>query len=517
MASWDDGYVTDVVYTNSFYRETTPTWLAMSALLLGHRPPDLSKPFRYADLGCAHGITALTVAATCPQAEVWGFDFNPAHVESARDIASRAGLTNVRFEEASFAQIAAMAEDALPSFDFIVTHGVLSWISPENQALLTGIIGQRLRPGGLAYVSYNVATGWNGMVPLRALMRMLAVNSPERTDQAVPGILAFLDRMKEGGAAFFQGNPALENRMNSIRQQDARYIAHEYLNKDWHPVMFADVADAMAESKCTYIGSASLTENIDAICVPSGVVPLLAEVKDQRTRETLRDFGAAQSFRRDIYRRGITNLPMSEHHRLLDDVVLEWTGLAAPGDIVIATPIGSLTGHPDVYRPLLNALEAGPLSIRQARMLPHFVARPVVELLQAVALLLAGGFAHPVLPSGTTQGARDSAARLNRVIAEVNARGGDMGRLVMPTIGSSLNADVLETLAVGELLAGRPAELAPLTATVTDLLQRGGRTVQRDGKPVTDPGETRDIVTSLVRQILDVRVPLLRRLGVLAG
>ena len=106
MASWDDGYVTDVVYTSNFYRETTPNWLATAALLLGHRPPDLTKPFRYADLGCAHGFTAIAVAATCPQAEVWGFDFNPAHIESARHLAAEAGLTNVHFVETSFGDLA---------------------------------------------------------------------------------------------------------------------------------------------------------------------------------------------------------------------------------------------------------------------------------------------------------------------------------------------------------------------------------------------------------------------------
>ncbi len=68
MAIWDDGYVTDIVYTTNFFRETTPGWLATTALLLGHRPPDLTRPFRYADLGCGHGLTAAVVAAAFPPA-----------------------------------------------------------------------------------------------------------------------------------------------------------------------------------------------------------------------------------------------------------------------------------------------------------------------------------------------------------------------------------------------------------------------------------------------------------------
>ena len=517
MASWNDGYVTDVVYTSSFYRETTPAWLAMSALLLGHRAPDLSKNFAYADLGCGNGVSALTVAATCPHADVHAFDFNPAHVEFGRDLAARAGLTNIQFHEASFADIAALPSDALPAFDFIVSHGVLSWISAENRTNLTTIVGQRLRPGGLAYLSYNVTTGWGPMVPLRALMRMLAQSSQERTDLTVPGIWATLDRLKEGGAAFFTANPGLETRLDSLRKQDPRYLAHELLNQDWHPVMFADVADAMAGAKCTYIGSATLAENIDAVGVPAGVQPLLAESKDLRLRETLRDFGSNQSFRRDLYRRGTPLLPMAEHHQQLDGVTLHWTGQPTAGDITFATPLGSMTGNAEAYRPLLDALESGPLSFAQARTIEPFASRPMVELLQAVALLISGGYAHPGMPDGASAEARQAACRLNRAVGDANTVGGEMGRLVSPILGTALTVDVTETLVVGALLGGHPAEATSLTAVLEAQLRRGGRTMQKNGLPVTDPTEATALTAAVVRHILDNRAPLLRRLGVLEG
>src|ERR1700761_1086359 len=99
MPGWDEGYVSDVVYTSHFQRETTPVWLATASLLLGQRPPDLERPFRYADFGCGNGLTACVVAATNPRAEVWGFDFNPAHIDAARELACRARLNNLRFHE----------------------------------------------------------------------------------------------------------------------------------------------------------------------------------------------------------------------------------------------------------------------------------------------------------------------------------------------------------------------------------------------------------------------------------
>ena len=517
MTRWDDGYVTDVAYTNAFYRETTPAWLAMASLLLGHRSPDLTQPFRYADLGCGNGSTALTVAATSPHAEIHAFDFNPAHIEFGRTLAAQAGLRNIHFHEASFAEIAGMADDALPAFDFIVSHGVLSWVSAENRARLMGIVGRRLTAGGLAYLSYNVTTGWAAMMPLRALMRMLAVGSGEQTDLTVPAIWAALDKLKAGGAAFFAANPNIEARLNGLRLLDPRYIAHELLNQDWLPLMFADVADAMEGAKCTYIGSATLAENIDAVGTPAGVRSLLAEAHDRRLRETLRDFGAAQAFRRDIYRRGTPVLPMPEHHRLLEGVTLHWTGQPTAGDITFATPLGTMTGNPDAYRPLLSALEAGPVTIQQARTIAPFSGRPMVELLQAIALLIGGGYAHPALPAGDSQEARRATAGLNRAIADLNADGVEMPWLASPVLGTALMVDMTETLLTGALLAGHPAELASLTVVLEQQLRKGGRSLQKAGQPVAEPAEATSMATTIVGHVLNKRVPVLRRLGVLGG
>ena len=515
MAQWDDGYVSDVDYTRHFYRETTPIWLATAALLLGQPAPDLTRPFRYADLGCAHGFTAITVAATCPQAEVWGFDFNPSHIESARSLAARAGVGNARFVETSFASLAAMPSGDLPEFDFIVTHGVLSWISPENRQRLIEVIGQRLRPGGLAYCSYNVDTGWSGAAALRTLMRMRAAAGGGRTDQTVTAVLDYLERLKAAGALFFNANPALESRLKSMREQDARYIAHEYLNLDWHPLMFADVSRAMADTKCEFIGSATLSENIDAVSVPAGVMPMLAEADNRTLRETLRDFGANQVFRRDIYRRGVQTVPMAEQHARLDDLRLAWTGQKAGETVTIATPLGSLTGRPELYRPLLAALETGPVSIRDVRLLPDYAGRPLVELLQVAALLIAGGFAHPVLPGGDEAVVRDRVAGLNRAISAINADGGDLPRLVAPLIGSVLNADLLEILTVGALLDGHEPGLEPLVDTVSRAVARSGRSMQRDGQPVSDPAASAAIIREALGTATDSRLPVLRGLGVL--
>ena len=517
MAKWDDGYVTDVVYTSNFYREITPAWLASTSLLLGYRPPDLRRKFSYADLGCGNGLTALIVAAACPHAEIWGFDFNPAHIEFATRLAAEAGLTNARFVESSFAALGHAPDGALPEFDFIVSHGVLSWISPENRRHLMAVVAQRLKPGGLVYLSYNVTTGWSAMVPVRRLMRMLSMASAERTDIAAPGVLDFVDRLKGAGALFFQANPGLESRLTDIRRQDARYIAHEYLNQDWHPLMFADIAAEMLEAKCRYIGSATLAENIEAVTVPTDVAPLLRDAHDPVLRETLRDLGCAQTFRRDIYRKGTAAVPGPEQQMLLEQLNLAGLGLAVPDDgPTFVTPIGNVTGKPEIYGPLLSMLETRPLNMGDARRAPPLAGLAPVELLQAFSLLIAGGYAHPTLPEGGTAAGRDACRRLNLAIAQAIAHAVDLTRLASPVIGSAVGGDMLESLAVGEMLAGRAENVPELTTRLLEILERSGRNVQRDGQVVTDRADATRIVADGVADVLERRLPVLRRLGVVS-
>lgn len=339
MAQWGDGYITDLTYTSGFFRETTPGWLAMVALLRGYRTPDLTRPFRYVDLGCGNGFTAIVVAATLPQAEVWGFDFNPAHIEAASRLAAAADLPNVQFREASFAELAAQPDSALPGFDFVVCHGVLTHVSANNRGLLFGLIGRWLKPGGLAYLGYNVAVGWAAMAPVRALMRMLAAAPSGRAGE-LHGLPDPIVRLRAAGARFFRDNPALEARLDAMQRQDPRYLAHEYLGADWHPLMFADVADAMAGVKCGFIGSATLVENRDAMSVPPGCLALLEACADVRQQETLRDFARA-----GIPTRRSARFRADRSHRAGKDVTGR-RGTASSGATEQACPRDSRPGRP---------------------------------------------------------------------------------------------------------------------------------------------------------------------------
>lgn len=514
MAAWNDGYIFDVAYTSGFYREISPGWIAAAAMLLGHRPPDLTRPFRYAELGCGHGVSLNVFAASNPNGEFHGFDFNPAHVESGRRLAARAGLANAHFHEMSFGDLADAPEGRFPQFDFIVAHGIWSWVSPAVRQQMAASIRRHLAPGGFVYVSYNNLAGWASLLPVQKFMlewaRVHAGNSTERTQ----GAINFVRELAKAEAAFFPANPAVAARLESTQTMDPRYLAHEYLNANWDPTTFTQVADVLGEAKVGYIGSATLIENIDAVAVPPNALKLMQGITDQRLREMMRDFGANRSFRRDLYRRGTDQPPSGEQREMLDAIHIVGTGREKEQNIQIPTGIGQLGLRNDIYGPILERLAQGPMSLLELRQTKVLAQQPLSETLQAVAFLMTGGLAHPTLGPVADPAAVATARALNGAIAAANASGAAHVVLASPLTGSGIAADFAETLILPEIMAGR-ANPEALVDYILGRLSYTGRSVVKEGKPVTDPAAARTEMTATVNRLLTDRDGLWKRLGLL--
>ena len=140
------GYLSDVTFPDRFHRELSPAWLNYASVVGGARPKALVGPFRYLDLGCGSAHSTVVNAAAFPHAEFHACDFNPAHIEAAQRRAARLGVSNVVFHEASFD---ALLEQDLPPFDFIVMHGIYSWVDADVRHAVRALISRRLADEGL--------------------------------------------------------------------------------------------------------------------------------------------------------------------------------------------------------------------------------------------------------------------------------------------------------------------------------------------------------------------------------
>lgn len=510
-ADWSDGYSVDTPYSEPIATDLSPTWLSTSAVLHGQPPLGLGSPMTWVELGSGAGLSACMVAATHPEISVWGFDYNPTHVERARNMAAAAGLSNCQFVEASFADLAADPGVGPTQVDVIVVHGVYSWIDAQNQACIASIIEQRLVAGGMAYVMYETPTGWSSMVPLAQALHLYAAADGRRGDLVFHDAASAVTALGNSGARFFPIGPLEADQMALWPTADPFYAAHEYLGANFQPLMFDQVEPLMASAKCSYVGSMNITDQLQHFWAPPELLDLVTSSTDVTVREMLRDLIVQRQLRRDIYRRGLVVSLPELHNAWLRDVRVAWLGKHFDGEPV-SVGGGQINLDPKFHGPLVEALSTHDLSVDSVLAVhPKWTFGDAVV---ALSLLIAGGYGAPALPSGFTQQAWASARAMNQVLVAENRLGANHAALVAPALGAAVGIDPLEMSVVGALWDGAPDDVAVLSEQVFADLNRLGRLVREKGELIRDSDQAALIVERRVLDAIGKHNGVFRRLGV---
>ncbi|HTR78773.1 MAG TPA: class I SAM-dependent methyltransferase [Gemmatimonadaceae bacterium] len=239
---------------------THPDRIAAIVALYGLAAPPLES-CRVLELGCASGGNLIPMASGLPGGTFVGVDFAEGQVAAGRAMIERLGLTNVRLETMSIADI----DDALGEFDYIICHGVYSWVPPEVQAATLRVCSRNLAPHGVAYVSYNTYPGWH--------LRGLAQDMVRFHDD--PALTA--DARAERGRAFVQfvadSAPPhhrryadlLRDELVTLKSETTSHFLHEQLELTNQPVYFEEFARRAGDVGLQYIAEAQPSALASAI------------------------------------------------------------------------------------------------------------------------------------------------------------------------------------------------------------------------------------------------------------
>lgn len=215
----------EVPYRSFPIEWTAPERLALASLLHGGPRQSLDR-YRMLELGCNDGTNLIPLAYYRPRATFVGVDAAAGQVALANEKRTLLGLTNIAFIGSDFVS----AGDALSGqFDFIVAHGVFSWVSHENRDALLRLCAERLRPGGLLYLNYNARPGWN----VRGLVRDYLLAQTAR----ITSLAARTGRARELAARMAEELAGAEhpysrllgNEFRFVGQNHPSHTAHEYL------------------------------------------------------------------------------------------------------------------------------------------------------------------------------------------------------------------------------------------------------------------------------------------------
>jgi SAM-dependent methyltransferase len=505
------GYVADIAYTAGFYPETAPGHIAFGALCRRRSPGLAWRPRRVLELGFGQGFGLALLAAANPDAAFEGCDFNAEHVAHARSLIADAALDNVTVTQASFEEIA--ARDGDDDVDVAVLHGVLSWISRAGQEAVAAILRRRLRPRGIAYVSYNCMPGWAPLAPIRQLMLEVKRRNPGSSDHQLALALDLVTKLWQSNAGYFSLNPMAAYHVGKMLAMDRQYLAHEYLAEHSEPPPFSAVAELMGRADLAYAASADLLHNLDQYAVPLGVLPLLVEIADPILRESVRDFAGSRRFRHDLFAREAAELPADERRRLLSGLSF---ALAVPRDRMVLKflgPISELTLKPEFHGVVADVLARGTASFDELLALPVFGSNGTALLLDCLALLVSSGQALALV--GTDDVDVRPAQRFNRMIVERARKGRPYDHLAAPIARTGVSVDEIGLLALAALFDGRPTDPVAAAPHMLSLLAQHGRRPCRGNQAINEDADAIEFLEERLTSIYEQQVPLWRRLGVL--
>ncbi len=311
----------EVPYESNPFPQSHPDRLAVMAMLFGMKPKPIDR-CRVLELGCAAGGNLIPMAAGLPDSQFVGIELSAKQAADGKALIDAARLKNIEIRHQSITDV--NAKDG--KFDYIIVHGVYSWVPDSVQKRIFEVCQTNLAADGVAYISYNTYPGWHYRGMIRDMMLYHTKNLPDPKARAAQAraLLDFLSQSvpTEGNAYGIM----LKNELDLLRNQKDYYLLHDHLEEANRPIYFYEFAEDAARHGLQYLGevefSSMLTGNF-----PKQVADTLKQVSNDIVRtEQYMDFLRNRTFRQSLLCRKEAPL---KRNLGPDDMKKFWIGSAA--------------------------------------------------------------------------------------------------------------------------------------------------------------------------------------------
>jgi methyltransferase-like protein/cyclopropane fatty-acyl-phospholipid synthase-like methyltransferase len=284
----------EVPYESMPFPQTHPSRLFTLGTLFGVRPTPVQR-CRVLEIACAAGGNIIPAADYLPDSEFVGIDLSGKQIEEGQRLITELGLKNITLKKADILDL----DTSYGTFDYIIAHGVFSWVPANVREKILDFCSKQLSPNGIAYISYNTYPGWHMRGMIRDMMRYHSgrFSKPkERIQQA----RALLDFMATSVAQ--QGPYALllKAELENIRTQQDHYLFHEHLEEVNEPMYFHQFAEMAGTMGLQYLGEARLGTMVTGNFGPEIEKTLRVLATDQIQAEQYMDFLRNRMFRETL-------------------------------------------------------------------------------------------------------------------------------------------------------------------------------------------------------------------------
>lgn len=508
MTDWTAGYVADIAYTYGYYSELNPQKIRLAFLQQGLVCPQVGAA---CELGFGQGLST-NIHAAGSVVEWHGTDFNPVQAGFAQELAANSANGAKLYDEA-FDEFAKRTD--LPDFDYIGLHGIWSWISDENRKVIVEFIRKKLKVGGVLYISYNTLPGWASFAPMRQLMTAHAELMGAEGSGIVSRIenaIGFAEKMLETNTVYGRANPQASDRLSKMKAQNRHYLAHEYFNKDWHPMYFATMGKWLEQAKVQYACSANLLDAVDSINLTAEQQSFLNEIPDAMFRQSVRDFMVNQQFRKDYWVKGVRKLTDLEKIEAWRKEKIILTTPVADVPLKVNAPLGEAELHPSVYGPLLEVL--GDYKIHGLAEIELTLKEKDInfhQIMQAVTILMGLGHVHGVQAEATQ--APKTAKNLNAHLMKLARSNAELSYLSSPVTGGGHMVTRFQQLFLLAIKAGKKTQ-EEWAAYAWEILESQNQKLLKDGAMIESGEENLAELTLQAKTFASKQLPILKALQI---
>jgi len=285
----------EVPYEFRSFVRSYPDHLATIATLLSMKPQSAAC-CHVLELGCAIGGNLIPMALSLPNSQFLGVDFSARQIRDGKAIIEKLGLGNIELRHVDILDI----DESYGLFDYILCHGVYSWVSPEVQEKILSICSRNLKPMGVAYVSYNVYPGWHMSGMIRDMMIYHAGRFSGIADRVAQAraLLDFLSQSVPPQLSSY--NAMLKESVDYLRKHSDIYLLHEYLEEHNFPLYFYQFMERAAGAELKFLSESDLAEMLLSRFPPEAQKTLRKISLDIIHMEQYMDFLGRRTFRQTL-------------------------------------------------------------------------------------------------------------------------------------------------------------------------------------------------------------------------
>jgi SAM-dependent methyltransferase len=220
----------------------------MLAAIAGLKMPPVER-WRVLEIGCGDASNLFPLAFDYPEGSFVGVDRAHEVIDDGRMFAAQSQLANLELHVADLL-------DWKPegTFDYIITHGLYSWVPQEIRQKILQICQSALKPWGIAYISYNALPGCHFR---RFAWDMLRFHVRRQTDPAlrIAGVRALAQQILNQPVEDPM-QPALRNEMENVLKRDPAALYHDDLAETNEPFYLKDFVAQADHYGLQYLGDA---------------------------------------------------------------------------------------------------------------------------------------------------------------------------------------------------------------------------------------------------------------------